>query len=351
MQKKKLKTNPNIIKLQTIDFWYWSRYFIDIYPDCPYKCSYCNTQKKSSLNGLDFMEGLPLNKEVIGLGLFSDIYHPEHRKNEFTKSMLELLAKNHYPVNIITKSDAIIDDLEILKNLSDRDHLRVTFTLLTMDEALSLKLEGCSPLPANRLNALKTLRKEGIPCGVAITPIIPCVNDDEESISHIVHESKKMGANWILFSGFNPVDSFLNNPLWKKTAEIHTDQKILKTQYRKIKKFILRLLLRENLPLRVPRITLKSFEHNYYSQIVSEYLFNISYLFELMDREIEMLRYRRAAYRINGIIESLKSIVHHKELGFLKGINPEIENVIEEIIFSNRSTLYTDLYKKIASEV
>lgn len=351
MQKKKLRTNPLIIKLQTMDFWYWSRYFIDIYPDCPYKCSYCNTQKKSGLSGLDFMEGLPLNKEVIGLGLFSDIYHPECRKNEFTKSMLELLAKNRYPVNIITKSDAIIDDLEVLKKLSDSDHLRVTFTLITMDDTLSLKLEGRAPLPSARLNALQTLSEEGIPCGVAITPIIPCVNDDEESISHIVRESKKMGASWILFSGFNPVDSFLNNPVWKKTSDIHTDQKTLKNRYLKIKRFMLNLLLRENLPLRVPRITLKSFDHNYYSQIVSEYLFNISYLFELMDREIEMLRYRRAAHRINGITESLKSIVFNKEIGFLKGINPEIENVIEEIIFSNRSTVYTDLYKKIASEV
>jgi DNA repair photolyase len=280
-----------------------------------------------------------------------DVYSPDPAANERTRSILTLLDKNRYPVNIVTKSDMILKDIDILKNLAKKGHLRVTFTILTLNDSISRNLEGKTPNPAKRLNALKILRDEGIEAGIAVTPIIPGVNNDEAQLTRLVKSSKEMGAGWVLFSGFNPVKSFMNNPVWKRTAQLHSDKKALDLHYRKIKKFMLKLILQENLPFRVPRITLSAFDRKYYSNIVSEYLFNISYLYELMSREMEMLRYRRAAYKINGIIESLKHKVFNKKLGSIRGINPEIEKTIEEIILRDNSTFYSDLHEKIALEV
>lgn len=351
MHKTNPRVNPFIIKLQNMDFWYWSQYFVDIYQDCPYRCCYCNTKKFKSLKGYSFSPSIPERKDVIGLGLMCEIYGHDEGGNERTRNILGLLDKNRYPVNIVTKSDMIIKDLDILKRLSRKGHLRVTFTILTLDDTLSLKLEDNAPGPAARLKALNILRSEGIDAGVAVTPIIPCVNDDERELSRLVKVSKDMGARWVLFSGFNPIKSFLKNPLWAESAELHADKKTLDNQYSRIKKFMIKLLIQEKLPFRIPRITLNAFDRKYYSNLASEYLFNISYLYELMSREMEMLRYRRAAYKINEIIESLKYKVFSNKLGSIRGINPEIERTIEEIILSDSSTFYSDLNKKIAVEV
>jgi DNA repair photolyase len=351
VRKTNPEVNPIIIKLHNMDFWYWSQYFVDIYQNCPYRCCYCNTQKFKSLKGFSFVSSLPERKQVIGLGLICDIYSEYRAGNERARNILGLLDKNRYPVNIVTKSNMIVKDIDILKRLAKKGHIRVTFTLLTLDDFISGNLEGNAPPPSERLKVLGILRSEGIDAGIAVTPIIPGVNDDEEQLTRLVKASKDMGAGWVLFSGFNPVRSFMNNPLWKSSASLYSDKKALDMHYKHIKKFMLGLLLRENLPFRVPRITLSAFDRKYYSNIVSEYLFNISYLYELMSREMEMLRYRRAAYKINGIIESLKHKMFNKKLGSIRGINPEIEKTIEEIILREDSSFYSDLHDKIALEV
>ena len=313
MHKTNPRVNPLIIRLQNMDFWYWSQYFIDIYQNCPFRCCYCNTQKYKNLKGYSFVPALPEKKDVIGLGLMCDIYGHDTEGNQKTRNILGLLDKNRYPVNIVTKSDMIINDLDILKQFSRKGHVRVTFTILTLDEKLSQRLEGNAPRPAERLKALNILRREGIDAGVAVTPIIPCVNDDEKELAQLVKASKDMGAGWVLFSGFNPVRSFLQNPVWAESAELHTDKKNLDKHYSRIKKFMIKLLIQEKLPFRIPRITLNAFDRKYHSNLVSEHLFNISYLYELMSRDMEMLRYRRAGYKINGIIESLKHKVFSKK--------------------------------------
>ncbi len=339
------------MSLRNIDFWYWSRYFIDLYKDCPYSCIYCSTRKDASFTGITFIPGLPEEKEVIGLGLLSDIYHPDSQQNISLSNILELLNKRGYPVNILTKSDKILSNCDELKKFSEKARLRVTFTILTLDDELSTKLEGRAPKPSERLETLRMLRKADIPAGVAITPIIPHINDDETSLSKLVRESKRMGASWVLFSGFNPNASFLEYPLFNKLSSIYTDEEKLNKRYKKIKSFMVKILKEENLPIRIPRITLGLSSKKYYSHSISEYLFNISYLHELLGHELEMKRYRRVAYDINNMNMPLKSLAAKKKLGYIKGVNPEIEKVIEEVVYSGVSNFYTYLFKKVTSEV
>ena len=236
------------------------------------------------------------------------------------------------------------------KRLSKRGLVRVTFSILTPDEKLSEKLEGVSPSPSRRLESLKLLTGAGIPAGIAITPIIPHVTDDRDALTHLARLAVKHGARWALFSGFDPGSQKKNlpclTPFYKKTA----NEKELETRYAEIKRFMVRLLQQENLPIRIPRITLKRFTNRYFTSVVSEYLFNISYLYELLDRELEMLRYRRAACDIESLKASLKSLVSKGKIGLLKGINPEIEGVIKEVVFKGSSAFYEKLYRKIASE-
>jgi DNA repair photolyase len=339
------------MSLKNIDFWYWSRYYVDLYRVCPYGCSYCNTQAEIPMSGFHFLPGLPKEPHGIGLGLLSDPYHPESERNAALANILEMLYVMKYPVNILTKSDRVIEHLDILNKLSQKDLVRVTFTILTSDDILAAKIEGSAPSPANRLEALKVLIKENIPSGVAITPIIPFVTDDEESLSHLVRLVKQYGARWVLFSGFDHSGIPKDLSSLKKFFNNAEDEQKLESRYRKVKRFMLGLLHQERLPIRIPRITLKRFTNRYFTNLVSECLFNISYLYELLDRELEMTRYRRVACDIEDMNASLKSLVSKSKLGHLKGVNPEIESVIREVLFKGTSEFYESLYSKVASEV
>jgi DNA repair photolyase len=379
---------PLIVSLPKIDFWYWCRHFFDLSRGCPYGCSYCNTQRRRARKGcgcapgnspeggnpleegfrvktgaplegglrlppgIRLEAGLPQEKEVIGLGLLSEPFQQGDGETELVSSALRSLYDAGYPVNIVTKSgmaSGISGELEILKRFARRDFIRVTFTILTTDESLSRELEGRAPLPEERFAALAALRKEGIPAGVALTPVIPRVNDREERISDLVREAKRCGASWFLFSGFDPVRSFLQDPRWKESAELHEDEERLSAYYRGLKKTLVSRLVEENLPMRIPRITLNLFRQRSSIRLVSEYLFNISYLYELMEREVEMLRYRRAAHELSRTLVPLRSLLADKKLGYVRGINPEIERVIEEVLHTEKSSLYLSLRERVAA--
>ncbi|UCB45629.1 MAG: hypothetical protein JSV25_15715 [Spirochaetota bacterium] len=350
-QKSEQKTSPIIMSLKYLDFWYWSRHFVDIYRPCPFNCSYCNTQTDISTRSMRFLPGLPNQPQTIGLGLLSDIYHHEPQRNITVSNILEMLLRMEYPVTILTKSDRIIENLDVIKKLSHKDLIRITFTILSLDEQLSSKLEGSAPAPSLRLNALKQLTAKGIPAGVAITPIIPFITDKEKSLTDLVQEAKKNGAKWVLFSGFDPISSAKQDIISETITSIHSDTQKLDRRYSKIKRHMIGLLHEERLPMRIPRITLKKFSKSYYTNLTSEYLFNVSYLYELLDRELEMRRYRRVAYDIENLNHSLKTLTSKGKLGYLKGVNPEIEGIIREVAYSGTSEFYSSLLEKVVAEV
>jgi len=350
VQRNIPQSNPLITRLNNLDYWSWCRSFIDTYMECPFGCIYCNTQRRSDFQGLSFTRRLPEGKETIGIGLISDAYTGDDRQNTMVHGILDFLFREGYSVQIMTKSTAVVNDLDLLKKLAQKDRVRVTFTLLTLNDSLGSQLEGSSPGAYERLEALKTLRVAEIPSGVALSPIIPGINDGKESLCSLIRECKKRDARWVLFSGFDMVPRFIKSPLWQRVEEIHNDPERLERHYRRLREFLVKFLLRENLPIRIPRVHLDIYKRRHHTQIVSEHLFNLSYLFELKENAIRMLRYRRAAYEIENLNISLKSIASSKKLGYIKGVNPEIEKVIEEVLYTGGSTLHTKLYDSLIKE-
>ncbi|MFW6139210.1 MAG: radical SAM protein [Spirochaetota bacterium] len=346
MQKSEVQVSPLVIDLNTMDYWCWCKYFIDLKRRCSYNCSYCNTLHQTDLSQLELLPELPEHNEPIGLGLLSDFYQPDDSGS--TTAVLELLYRKGHPVSILTKSDKIVNDLPVLQKFSKQGKLKATFTIITPHNDLAEKLEGCAPTPYQRLDALGKLAEAGISTGIAITPIIPMVTDDREALALLVKEAKKRGAGWVLFSGFNPVKPFMKDPLWEKTSMLHADRKKLQEHYRDIKKFMLGLLHSQGLPIRIPRVTFNLPEKHYYSYLVSEYLLNISYFYELMENRLEAMRYRRAGLEINNT-EYLMQVVKSNTLGFLRGVNPHIEKTVQEIIYQGKSSLYEKLYRKLTS--
>jgi DNA repair photolyase len=154
------------------------------YTGCDHGCLYCYASsyiprfhdcrpKKNLLTRLK-REAAGLNGELVSISNSSDPYPRLEQEVGLTRKCLEILAKSCCRLQIVTKSDLLIRDIDILKNVP----CAVSVTVLTTDDGLSGKLEPGAPVSSRRLKAIETLVKKGIPTTVRIDPIIPFVNDD-----------------------------------------------------------------------------------------------------------------------------------------------------------------------------
>jgi DNA repair photolyase len=99
---------------------------------------------------------------------------------------------------VITKSDLVARDLDLLAKM----HCVVSFTITTLDRALSRKLEPRAPLPKLRLKAMKRIFRAGVPVSLRLDPIIPFLNDGE--IDELVETAARHGAKHVTCSTFKP---------------------------------------------------------------------------------------------------------------------------------------------------
>jgi len=136
--------------------------------------------------------------DVVGL-LLTDSYQPAERLHRITRDVLTHLAEYGQPTVILTKSTLVLDDLPTLKLLNDRALGLVIFTLVTTDAHLSEKLEGKAPNPSLRLDAIRALRRAGIPVGVAMLPIIPYVTDSTNHVTRTLTRIADAGADFVVW--------------------------------------------------------------------------------------------------------------------------------------------------------
>ncbi len=157
------------------------------------------------------LKNLARNQEraFLNLGSASDPYMEIEKELELTREILKIFLRFKYPVHIITKSDLILRDIDILDKLSkvailpdDLKNLKssvcITFSFSTVDDNLASLVEPNAPLPSQRLNAMNILASKGFCVGVAFMPILPYITDDVESIEKIVRVFKKNNASHVL---------------------------------------------------------------------------------------------------------------------------------------------------------
>ncbi|MEM2136748.1 MAG: radical SAM protein [Candidatus Methanomethylicia archaeon] len=134
----------------------------------------------------------------ISIANSSDPYTPPEGKLYLTREALKLLKSFNAKVIIITKSNLIIRDLDILC----KGKFTVSITITTLNDSLASRLEPHAPLPSARIDALKVLCKANIPCSVRIDPIIPGVNDDLNGIIEIVSRVASIGVKHVVSSTY-----------------------------------------------------------------------------------------------------------------------------------------------------
>jgi DNA repair photolyase len=186
---------------------------INPYRGCEHGCVYCYARPTHAYLGLSpgldfetkvlakFDAANLLERELaktgyecqpIALGTNTDPYQPVERRLRITRGVLEVLARCRHPLTIVTKSAAVVRDLDLLVPMAREDLARVAISVTSLDRELARRLEPRAAAPHRRLQAIRQLSEAGVPTTVMVAPIIPALTDHE--IERILEAAAAAGA-------------------------------------------------------------------------------------------------------------------------------------------------------------
>ena len=246
-QTRYIEVHPKsiITKVDSPDVGFsWS---INPYQGCEHGCTYCYARNSHEYwgysAGTDFEQQILVKKsapklltdalskkswvpETIVLSGNTDCYQPAEQKFEITRQLLEVFERCNHPVGIITKNSLILRDLDILKRLNDKNLVRVTLSITTLDESLRRAMEPRTSSIANRLKAVEILAAAGIPVNVNFAPIIPGINSHEIfDLAKTVAERGASTASYIMVRLNGRIAELFED--WVKNAYAERSSKVL----------------------------------------------------------------------------------------------------------------------------
>jgi len=205
------------------------------YTGCDHKCVYCYASsyipnfadcrpKKDLLVTLK-REAAKLNGETISIANSSDPYPRAEVSAGLTRRCLEILSESNCKIQIITKSNLVVRDDDLLSKIP----ATVALTITTDDDQIAKLIEPNAPAPSQRLRAVQDLIKAGIPVSVRIDPIIPNLNDQPQKlitelanigVKHLTCSTYKAKAdNWMRLTQAMPTLMERLKPLYFQLGE------------------------------------------------------------------------------------------------------------------------------------
>ena len=193
------------------DTYFGLKYNLNLYRGCQHQCIYCDSRSECyqienfadihvKVNAIDLLSDALPRKRVrgtIGFGSMNDPYMPIERKYQLCRRALEVIAGHQFPVHIITKSDLVLRDIDLLVQIN-QVYAAVSFTITTADDRLARQIEPGAPTSSARFAAMRALADAGIHTGLTMMPILPYICDSEENITRLVELAHQNGACYIL---------------------------------------------------------------------------------------------------------------------------------------------------------
>ena len=206
-----IKSKTILSKVKYGNEWFGIDYNMNLYRGCSHGCIYCDSRSncyhidnfdvpKGKENALILLENelsKKKDKGVIGIGSMSDTYNPFEKKYEQTRGALKIISKYNFGVSIDTKSDMILRDIDLLKEINLKNNVIVKFTITTSSDELSKMIEPNVCVSSKRFQAIKILSDNGIFAGIMMNPVLPFITDSEENIKKIVKLAHESGAKFI----------------------------------------------------------------------------------------------------------------------------------------------------------
>ena len=191
---------------------------INPYRGCEFACKYCYARYTHEFmemrDGVDFEQKIFIKQhaadllrqelhhvkpgEEIAIGTATDPYQPAEKRFEITRAILEEFARHRgLEIGIVTKSNLVLRDVDILKRVSETNHLYVNITITTLKVDLARILEPRAPRPDLRLEAVQKLNEAGIAAGVICAPVLPGITDSPRDLEALVRATAQAGGKYV----------------------------------------------------------------------------------------------------------------------------------------------------------
>jgi DNA repair photolyase len=191
---------------------------INPYRGCEFACKYCYARYTHEFmelrDGAEFEQKIFVKQhtakllrhelkkikrgEAIAIGTATDPYQPAERRYEVTRAILEEFSRHAgLELGIVTKSNLIVRDAEILRAIATNNKLFVNVTITTINVELARKLEPRAPRPDLRMEAVRQLNLAGVDAGVSCAPVLPDITDRPADLEALVKAACQAGAKYI----------------------------------------------------------------------------------------------------------------------------------------------------------
>src|SRR5579872_2701234 len=191
---------------------------INPYRGCEFGCRYCYARYTHEFmemrDGMEFEQKIYVKQhasdllrhdlrrvksdEAIALGTATDPYQPAERRYGVTRCILEEFARHRgFELGIVTKSNLVVRDLELLQQVGQSNKLSVHITVTTLDIDLARILEPRAPRPDLRLDAVRALSQAGLRVGVSCSPVVPGITDSPKDLEAVIRAAAEAGADYV----------------------------------------------------------------------------------------------------------------------------------------------------------
>ena len=191
---------------------------INPYRGCEFACKYCYARYTHEFmelrDGVDFERKIYVKQhaawmlrrdlkkvkagEQIALGTATDPYQPAERRYGVTRAILEEFSRHHgLDLGIVTKSNLVLRDLDVLREIGRHNQLFVNLTITTLNTDLARILEPRAPRPDLRLEAMRKLNEAGVDAGVICAPVLPGITDSAAGLEQLVRAVAQAGGKYI----------------------------------------------------------------------------------------------------------------------------------------------------------
>lgn len=189
---------------------------MNIYRGCTHGCIYCDSRSRCygfthPFEDIEVKRNAPAlleqklrskrKKCMIGTGAMCDPYLHCEEELRLTRACLEIIDRYGFGVSVLTKSDRILRDMDLLGSIQEKSKAVAQMTLTTWDDRLCRIIEPEVCVTSRRLEVLRTMKEAGIPTVVWMTPLLPFINDTKENLEGILEGCLEAGVKGILCFG------------------------------------------------------------------------------------------------------------------------------------------------------
>lgn len=257
--------------------WDWD---FNSYRGCQFRCVYCSSRELQHhhLPGMPplvkplqeilgkthgpevlrrTLSGPSWRGDLINFGESADCFQPVESQLGLTHQALEVIDCYPTPISITTKSDLILNSLDLLGSIAKKVPVQINVSISSMDSRVGSLVEPFAPTAEKRFRVLERCKRVGCKTNLFLVPVIPFLTDNGKNIDRLLRRAAKIGVDgvfaWTLELPPGVLEcysAFLeeNFPLWlKPTIDLYGNSKKMAVYRRNLFALIVGLMRKHDL--------------------------------------------------------------------------------------------------------